>query len=300
MYVKFTRLDGSPIWLNSAFVITIEPRRQGGSTVVPIGDGLDYDVRETPDQVLAALANAPVPAVVPVPAPKGLTKTPEDVSPEPESREPERYEVVRRDSAPASKPVQASVPSASPNSETTAEQSVAPVAEKASEDAEPVKPVRKTTRSRTRKTTEGDGEAKPRKTTRRTKKSTEDEVTAEQPAGAVAEASAEVAAAEPAPDAEPAQPAAEASLADVTEPTAEPAVVEPPAPASVPREPYAFPLSEDQLVRLRKLAPRSVRKLKNTLYSQFRILDTDSLIAELVARSELTVDQQRINWMMPF
>ena len=30
MFIKFTRLDGTPIWINSTFVVTVEPRRNGG------------------------------------------------------------------------------------------------------------------------------------------------------------------------------------------------------------------------------------------------------------------------------
>ena len=63
MFIKFTRLDGTPIWINSTFVVTVEPRRNGGSVVVPIGDGLDYDVREAPEKVLALIGgSAPAPA----------------------------------------------------------------------------------------------------------------------------------------------------------------------------------------------------------------------------------------------
>ena len=82
MYIKLTRMNGLPIWLNASFVVTVEPTRSGGSIVVPIGDGLDYEVRETPESVLALLANAPVPDVVPVPPPRSLAPQPEDVSPE--------------------------------------------------------------------------------------------------------------------------------------------------------------------------------------------------------------------------
>ena len=75
MFIKFTRLDGTPIWINSTFVVTVEPRRNGGSVVVPIGDGLDYDVKETPEAVLSLLDGAPAPAVVPVPPPPMLAPT---------------------------------------------------------------------------------------------------------------------------------------------------------------------------------------------------------------------------------
>jgi len=82
MYIKLTRTNGLPIWLNASFVVTVEPTRSGGAIVVPIGDGLDYEVRETPETVLALLANAPAPEVVPVPPPHSLAPQPEDVSPE--------------------------------------------------------------------------------------------------------------------------------------------------------------------------------------------------------------------------
>ena len=81
MYIQLTRIDGSPIWLNASFIVTIEPTKNGGSIVVPIGDGLDYEVRESADAVLALLKEAPCAAVVPVPPPRSLAPTPEDVSP---------------------------------------------------------------------------------------------------------------------------------------------------------------------------------------------------------------------------
>ena len=82
MFIKLTRLDSRPVWLNASFIVTVEPRRDGnGAVVVPIGDGLDYDVRESPETVLGMLEGAPVPAVVPVPVSDCLTKTPDDVSP---------------------------------------------------------------------------------------------------------------------------------------------------------------------------------------------------------------------------
>ena len=85
-------MNGQPIWLNASFVVTVEPTRSGGAIVVPIGDGLDYEVRESSETVLALLAGAPAPAVVPVRPPRALAPQPEDVSPEedrPIDREPE-------------------------------------------------------------------------------------------------------------------------------------------------------------------------------------------------------------------
>ena len=52
MFIKLTRTDGRPIWINPEFVVTVEDRKGGGAIVVPAGDGLDYDVRESPDAVM--------------------------------------------------------------------------------------------------------------------------------------------------------------------------------------------------------------------------------------------------------
>lgn len=82
MFIRLTRVDGVPVWLNASFVVTVEPARGGGSIVVPIGDGLDYEVKETPEAVLAILEGAPSASVVPVPPPKALVPRPDDVSPE--------------------------------------------------------------------------------------------------------------------------------------------------------------------------------------------------------------------------
>ena len=102
MFIKLTRFDNRPVWLNAAFVVTVEPRRDGtGAVVVPIGDGLDYDVRESPEEVLRLLDGSPAPQVVPVPVSDCLTKTPADVSPEPEPRNPTEAKTVE------SKPVEA-------------------------------------------------------------------------------------------------------------------------------------------------------------------------------------------------
>ena len=72
MFIKLTRLNGAPIWINGAYVVTVEKGRQVGAVVVPIGDGLDYDVKETPEQILAMI-DGKVEKVVPVAASDALT-----------------------------------------------------------------------------------------------------------------------------------------------------------------------------------------------------------------------------------
>ena len=184
MYIKLTRFDNRPVWLNAAFVVTVEPRRDGsGSVVVPIGDGLDYDVRESPEEVLRMLEGCPAPQVVPVPVSDCLTKTPADVSPEPE-RKPETKPVEEKTAEPAAKPAK--------------------------------KPVKAKKPAATKK-------AKPAK-----------------------------------------KPVLE--------------------------------LSDDEVARLGKLAPKSIAKLKNTLSTQFRVSDVSETVAALEAKGVIKIDGNHVSW----
>ena len=230
MFIKLTRLDNTPIWINASFVVTVEPRKGGGAIVVPIGDGLDYDVRETPEAVLGLLGDAPAPAVVPVPAPPGLAPKGLGLDVKP--------------------------------SETTDAATVAGTAPAASAEPAAATP-KKASRSR-----------------------------AKAKAAAAAETPADAAATpEPAPDA--AEAVAETAPDD--KPTAKKIRVTrkaKKAEASLP----VLPLSEDELARLRKLAPGSVRKLQNTLAAQFRTVDTEAAVAALEANEILSLDRERVIW----
>lgn len=178
-FVRLTKLDGDPIWLNASFVVTVEPRRGGGSTVVPIGDGLDYDVRERPEDVLAYLDGAPVPEVVPVPASDALTLTPDDVSPE-------------------------------------------GACDDAKKKPESAKPARNP-----------------------------------------------------------------------------PCKSEAPAFVPGPGAPAAGELLEGEVARLRKMAPRTVKKLQNTIKTQFRAANLEVAISALVSKGIIAIDGTRINWHPP-
>ena len=194
MYIKLTRFDNRPVWLNAAFVVTVEPRRDGsGSVVVPIGDGLDYDVRESPEEVLRMLEGCPAPQVVPVPVSDCLTKTPADVSPEPERKPPEP---VRQE-----KEIEKSV------------------------EAKP-----------------GEPEAKPVKKSAKAKK---------------------------------------------------PAAAKKAKPAKKP----VLELSDDEVTRLGKLAPKSIAKLKNTLSTQFRVADVSETVAALEAKGVIKIDGNHVSWI---
>jgi len=223
VFIKLTRLDNRPIWLNASFIVTVEPRKGGaGSVVVPIGDGLDYDVRESVEEVLAKLDGAPEAAVVPVPVSDCLTKTPVDVSPNPvHVRDPRSEEMP----ATAEKPVSAEEP-------LTAEKPAAaeaPVGEKPTE------------------------EKKARKRTVRKAKAV--------------------------------RKADEASPA------------EKPAEEKKPLPPLELP--PDQVIRLVKLAPKTVAKLKNTLATQFHIADVGGTVLALEAKGVFALDGSRVVWPVP-
>ncbi len=187
MYIKLTRFDNRPVWLNAAFVVTVEPRRDGdGAIVVPIGDGLDYDVRESPDEVLRMLDGCPSPQGLPLPGSDCLTKTPAHVSPEPKLKPPP--ELARDEERPAGQPAQ------------------------------------------------------PAKKQVRVKKS---------------------------------------------------ATVKKAKPAKKP----VLELSDEEVIRLGKLAPKSVAKLKNTLSTQFRVADVAATVAALETKGVIKIDGNHIDWL---
>ena len=191
MYIKLTRFDNRPVWLNAAFVVTVEPRRDGtGAVVVPIGDGLDYDVRESPEEVLRMLEGCPAPQVVPVPVSDCLTKTPADVSPEPE-RKPVEKPAEEKAETPAAKPA-----------------------------AQAEKPAKKPTRTK------------------------------------------------------------KAAAAKKAKPAKKP----------------VLELSDEEVTRLGKLAPKSIAKLKNTLSTQFRVADVSETVAALEAKGVIKIDGNHVNW----
>ena len=207
MYIKLTRFDNRPVWLNAAFVVTVEPRRDGtGAVVVPIGDGLDYDVRESPEEVLRMLEGCPAPQVVPVPVSDCLTKTPADVSPEPEGTR---------------------------GGETPPPQ-----------DGKPQR-----------------GETPP-------------------------------------PPSDKAPRGVAVSAAQEEKPAKKPARAKKPAAAkkAKPTKKPVLELSDDEVTRLGKLAPKSIAKLKNTLSTQFRVADVSGTVAALEAKGVIKLDGNHVNW----
>ena len=80
------------------------------------------------------------------------------------------------------------------------------------------------------------------------------------------------------------------------------------AAASAPANPTFEPLPvnkpeiellEDEIARLRKMAPRTVKKLQNTILTQFKGVNSEAAVTSLAARGIITIDGTRVNWLQP-
>ena len=59
-----------------------------------------------------------------------------------------------------------------------------------------------------------------------------------------------------------------------------------------------MPLTDEQLVRLQKMAPGNAKRLSNTLKAQFAVEEAEPVIAALQAHGVITVNEQgRISWV---
>lgn len=220
MFIRLTKKDGTFVWLNTEYIVTVEPVRTGGTIVVPVGDGLDYEVRESAETIISLVEGTPVAEIA-----AAVAETPEEApaeaTPDPEA-------------APAEVPV--------------FEQTEVEVKSEA-ESAAAVAAVIQLTPP------EAPAEGKPAKRSRKTK-------------------------GRPVPAGTPA-----------TE--GERKVVRHRAARKTPLE-----LTEDQLARIRAMAPRSVKRLSNTLSSQFDVIEPETVIRSLVEHDIITVDEQsHITWI---
>ena len=55
-------------------------------------------------------------------------------------------------------------------------------------------------------------------------------------------------------------------------------------------------LSDEEVTRLGKLAPKSIAKLKNTLSTQFRVADVSETVAALEAKGVIKLDGNHVSW----
>lgn len=246
MFIKLTRIDGQDVWFNSQYVVTVEPRKGSGALVVPLGDGIDYEVRESPEMIVAALGGDLAPGKVKRPPPAAPIETkPPSVAPADKLGQPS---AAVSEAAPE-------LPDFRINSAATPVPfELRNVPEAAEAAAVPPPPAKKTVRRKhtTAKTATAD----------------------ESPSAAKKEAPAE-APAEEVPKKKTVRKAA----------TRKPKL--PP-----------LPLTDEQLVRLQKMAPGNAKRLANTLKAQFALEEAEPIIAALQAHGVITVNEQgRISWV---
>lgn len=221
MFIRLTKKDGNHIWLNSGFIVTVEPVKSGGAVVVPFGDGLDYEVRESAESIISLVEGVPAADIVAAPV-EGAPVETEEVPPLAEVAETAEEQPVFE---------AVDVPSVSEEESAAAVAAVSQLAPKPEEEEKPTKRARK-------------AKARPA------------------PAGT------------PATEGERKLPRRRAVRKTTLD------------------------LTEEQLARVRSMAPRSVKRLTNTLSSQFAVLDPETTVRALVEHDIITVDDQsHITWI---
>ena len=141
MFIKLTRTDGTPVWLNPEFIVRIEPWKKG-SAVAAAGDG-DFEVMEDPRAILAMAGGVRVSRPATGETPVVPESRQDGGSPNGRARTP---------CAPSGESGAADANVGAPGTAATGETPVVPVASPATGET-PVVPVRKT-RSRKKATSE--------------------------------------------------------------------------------------------------------------------------------------------------
>ena len=215
MFIKLTQLDGKSIWFNSAYIVTVEPRKGSGALVVPLGDGIDYEVVESPAQIIELLGGSISPAADPHVVKGDAPSEPVAVV---QADEPS-FSVILNGLSNVGAPADADVSPAAKTTRKTRGRAAATAVKKAKPVADEA--VRKAPSA---KKTAGKAAAKKSKL--------------------------------------------------------------PP-----------IPLTEDQLIRLQKMSPGTLKKLVNTMMSQFGVAETEQAVDALQAREIISVTGQgHVEW----
>ena len=137
MFIKLTKTDGSPVWMNPEFIVRIEPWKKG-SAVAVAGDG-DFEVMEGPRAILEMAGGAPAtPFAGGTPATpiKGTPTTPVQGTPATtvQAEQPKRKTRTRRKAevVPPAEEAQTPASEAAPASEAEPVPEPTPVSEPAS------------------------------------------------------------------------------------------------------------------------------------------------------------------------
>ena len=229
MFIRLTRIDGQAVWFNSSYIVTVEPRKGSGSLVVPLGDGIDYEVREQAEKIVEAMGG--------------------EFAPDNRQRK--------------SQPSQMTPPVGSRGVADVRVEEAADMPEfRISKSAAPIPFELRNV------PTEVASAGQAKKPTRRKRTVTKGEVAEGDPE------TASTVGGEAAPKRKTARKTT----------------------ARKPKLP-PLPLSDEQLIRLQKMAPGSAKKLSNTLKSQFAVDDTDSAIVSLQANGLIVIaDDGHVSW----
>ena len=95
------------------------------------------------------------------------------------------------------------------------------------------------------------------------------------------------------------KPAKKATRRTATRKRSAAAVQQPPKFVPSPAPDSVVNLLDDELMRLRKMAPRTVKKLQNTIMTQFKSVNAEAAVTSLVTRGIITIDGTHINWLQP-
>lgn len=296
-FIKLTQRDNRSIWLNARFIVTIEPNKDGGALVVPMGDGMDYEVRESAETVVSLCAGEVVAAPKPGDAQRKQQQQQKQPQQQGAQKQPNQPAALQQQGAqrqPTAEGEKAGAETVVPDErkpvETAAEPDVseakpAEVVEAAGATsapaavAEPAPAIAVSQVPAEEAPAAAEAPAKPAKKTRaRTAKSKK---------SAAASASPAAASAAPETDAKPAEENAAEEKAAVPE---RPAASEKPAQAA--RKPGGAQSDDEVLAKAAKLGCRSRTRLMNTLKSQFGKTEdaAAALVADWAEKGELSID----------
>ncbi len=279
-FIKLTQRDNRSIWINARFIVTIEPK-DGGALVVPMGDGMDYEVRESAETVVSLCAGE----VVAAPKPGDAQRRQQQST----QRQPQQQGAQKQaDRPPVQKPESRQPPPAqNPTAKMAAEGEKAAAAAVAPVEKKPVEVAAAPAVSEAKPAEEGSVAAG----------SASEAETA--PAIAVSPAPAEEAAASAETPAKPAKKTRTRTARTKKTAPASAAAGAPSADAEAVAKPGVAQSEDEILAKAAKLGCRSRTRLMNTLKSQFG--KTEDAAAALVAawaeKGELSIDGNgHVDW----
>ena len=298
MFVRFTKKDGTLVWLNANFIVTIEAVRNGGSIVVPMGDGLDYEVRESVETIIPMIEDAQSEmALVPVPTRDALVPSPGTVAAE-RREEAEAEDERRQKQASKSRQSHSQRQGRAKKQEQTHVQDEKPEAAAPEQESDvqggqvqengPLEQAEPAEQPSFEEPTVVQADSQP-------------ETTEAESANAVAAVASSKAEIEKAAEAAEKKPAKRVRR---EKPKLAPAGT--PATAGERKLPVRrrtsrrtpLEMSAEDIDRLRSMAPRTVKRVINSLKSGFKVSDSEATVRALIENNIIEADENgRVTWL---